>query len=185
MWRWRSCALLMLAALPALGQQTAPKKQNELVVGKLVYVAPMPDGVDQWMIDFLRRWGRYKVTGDPEGVDLVIRPNKAEKDMDLETRGGVAQPRGEGPRSPIPFPKRSHNKSDVISITAVDWVTNQTLWRAEILDRKPKKDEPDAPAGPHTQIFARDLSADQLAQKLTARLRQYVEELEKAGSPKP
>ena len=72
----------------ALGQQAPAEKPNELVVGKLIYVASMPDGLDQWIIDFLRRWGKYKVTSNPEGVDLVIQAANPEKELRLENAGG-------------------------------------------------------------------------------------------------
>lgn len=178
--RWAVCAglILMLVALPAAGQQSSPKKPNELVVGKLVHVEPMPANLDQWMLEFLRRWGKYKLTGDPEGVDLVIRADKPEKPTEYEMRGGVPQPRGEGRR--FPLPKRERQEPPAISISVIDWVTGEFLWHADILDRKPKKDEPEAPAGPRTRIFARGLTPDQLALKVTTKLREYVTELEKA-----
>ena len=92
----RFCALLILAAVPAFGQQAATKKPNELLAGKLIYVAPMPDNIDQWVIDFLRRWGKYKVTSNPEGVDLVLKAVNPDKDTEWEMRGGVPSPKGRG-----------------------------------------------------------------------------------------
>ena len=72
---WSSVGLLLVGICAlALGQQTPAEKPNELVVGKLVYVAPMPDDLDQWIIDFLRHWGKYKVTGNPEGWTWSSRP---------------------------------------------------------------------------------------------------------------
>ena len=55
LWMPAGSLLVGICAL-ALGQQTPSEKPNELVVGKLVYVAPMPDDLDQWIIDFLRHW---------------------------------------------------------------------------------------------------------------------------------
>ena len=176
--------VLLLAAAPALGQEAPPKKLNELVAGKLVYVAPMPSNLDQWILDFLRRWGKYKVTGDPEGVDLVIKANKPEKDTELVMRGGVPQPRDERRRLPAPVPRKEHQEVPVISISVINWVTNAPLWHADILDRKQKKDEPDPASGPHTKIFARGMTPDQLAMKVTRTLQAYVGELEKTSQLK-
>jgi len=61
----------------------------------------------------------------------------------------------------------------------IDWVTDEPVWQAEVLNRKQKKDEPDPPPGPKTQIFARDLSPDQIAQRVATKLREYVTSLEK------
>ena len=173
--------IAVLAAALALGQQTTPKKPNELVAGKLVYVAPIPSDIDRWIGDYLNQWGKYKVTGNPEGVDLVVNAVSSEKDMKLVMRQGVPQPQGEGRH----FPGRGGGKKiPVTSISVTDWVTNEVLWQADILDRKQKKDEANPPAGPHTTIFARDLTPDQLAQKVTAKLREYVSELEKTRAGK-
>ena len=91
---WSSVGLVVVGICAlALAQQAPAEKPNELVVGKLIYVASMPDGLDQWIIDFLRRWGKYKVTSEPEGVDLVIQATNPEKELQLETRAGTAQPR--------------------------------------------------------------------------------------------
>jgi hypothetical protein len=181
MTRW-GAFLLILAAVPGFAQQAPAKKANELVGGKLIYVAPMPDNLDQWILDFLHRWGKYKTTSNPEGVDLLMKGYTVEKETEWEMRGGVPQPREERRRFPVPG--KGRKELPVISISVIDWVTNQPLWRADVLNRKQKKDEADPPLGPHTQIFARDLTPDQLAQKLTARLREYVSELEKTAGSK-
>jgi hypothetical protein len=170
----------VLAAGRAVAQQASPKKPNELVAGKLLYVAPMPANLDEWILDYLRRWGKYKVTGNPEGVDLVVKAYSPEKEMELEMRGGVPQPRGEGRRLPSPIPGKKHEELPAVSITVFDWVTNEPLWHADILDRKQKKDEANPPPGPQTKIFARGLATDQLAQRITAKLREYVGQLEQA-----
>jgi hypothetical protein len=167
----------------ARGQQAPAEKPNQLVVGKLIYVASMPDGLDQWIIDFLRRWGKYKVTSDPEGVDLAIQATNPEKELRLETRAGTAQPRGAG-RPPLPGSKEKHDELPAISISVINWVTNQPVWYADILNRKQKKDEATPPAGPQTKIFARAMTSDQLAQKVVAKLREYEEGLEKSASGK-
>ena len=181
---WPSVGLVVVGICAlALAQQAPAEKPNELVVGKLIYVASMPDGLDQWIIDFLRGWGKYKVTSDPEGVDLVIQATNPEKELQLETRAGTAQPRG-ADRPPSPIHKGKHDELPAISISVIDWVTNQPVWYADILNRKQKKDEATPPAGPQTKIFARAMTSDQLAQKVIAKLREYEEALEKSASGK-
>jgi hypothetical protein len=167
----------------ALGQQTPAERPNELVVGKLIYVASMREGVDQWIIDLLRRWGKYKATSNPEGVDLVIQATNPEKELRLETRAGTAEPRGAG-RLPLPISKGKRDELPAISISVIDWVTNQPVWHADILDRKQKKEEASPPAGPQTKIFARAMTSDQLAQQVMAKLREYEEGLEKSAAGK-
>jgi len=181
---WHSVGLVLVGICAlALGQPAPAEKPNQLVVGKLIYVAPMPNDLDQWIIDFLRRWGKYKVSSDPEGVDLVIQATNPEKELRLENRAGTAQPRG-ADRPPLPGSKGKHDELPPNSISVIDWVTNQPVWHAEILNRKQKKDEATPPAGPQTKIFARDMTSDQLAQKVTAKLREYEEELEKSAGGK-
>jgi hypothetical protein len=181
---WSSVGLVVVGiCVLALGQQAPAEKPNELVVGKLIYVASMPDGLDQWIIDFLRRWGKYKVTSDPEGVDLAIQATNPEKELRLETRAGTAQPRG-ADRPPLPGSKGKDDELPAISISVIDWVTNQPVWHADLLNRKQKKDEATPPAGPQTKIFARAMTSDQLAQKVVAKLREYEEGLEKSASGK-
>jgi hypothetical protein len=165
------------AQQPPPAQQAPAQKPNPLVGGKLVYVASMPDGLDQWIIDFLRRWGKYQVTSNPEGVDLVIQAANAQQDLRLETRGGTAEPRGAN-RPSWPVPRHKHDELPADSISVINWVTNQTVWQADVLNRNPKKDEATPPAGPQTKIFARSMTTDQLAQKIVALLRRYEEGLE-------
>ena len=143
----------------------------------------MPDDLDQWIIDFLRHWGKYKVTGNPEGVDLVIQATNPEKDLRLENRAGVAQPRG-ADRPPSPIHKGKHGEIPATSISVIDWVTNQPVWRADILNRNQKKEEANVPAGPQTKIFAKAMTSEQLAQKVMGKLREYEEGLEKPSSGK-
>ena len=177
------CLVVVATCAMALGQQAPAAKPNELVVGKLIYVASMPDGLDQWIIDFLRHWGKYKVTSNPEGVDLVIQAANPQKELRLETRAGTAEPRGAG-RPPLPMSKGKRDELPAISISVIDWVTSQPVWQADILDRKQKKDEATPPAGPQTKIFARAMTSDQLAQKVVAKLREYEEGLEKSAAGK-
>jgi hypothetical protein len=177
------CLLVVVTCALALGQQAPAEKHNELVAGKLIYVAPMSDGLDQWIIDFLRRWGKYKVTTNPEGVDLVIQADNPQKGLRLETLGGTAEPRGAN-RPPLPVSKGKHGELPAISISVIDWVTSQTVWQADILNRNQKKDEAPPPEGPQTKIFARSVTSDQLAQKIVAKLRKYEEGLEKPAAGK-
>jgi hypothetical protein len=180
---WSSVGLVVVGICAlALGQQAPAEKPNQLVVGKVIYVESMPDGLDQWIIDFLRRWGKYKVTSNPEGVDLVIQANNPEKELRLENRAGTAQPRG-ADRPPLPIHRGKH-ELPANSISVINWVTSQPVWNADILNRNQKKDEATPPAGPQTQIFARDMTSDQLAQKVVAKLREYEEALEKPASGK-
>ena len=181
---WSSfCLVVMGICLSGKAQQSPPGKQNELVAGKLIYVAPMDDGLDQWIIDFLRHWGKYKVTSNPEGVDLVIQATNPRKELRLETLGGTAEPRGSS-RPPSPLPKGKRDELPAISISVINWVTNQPVWSADILDRKAKKDEADLPAGPQTKVFARAMTSDQLAQKVVAKLKEYEVGLEKSAGGK-
>ena len=180
---WSSVGLLVVGICAlALGQQAPAEKPNQLVVGKVIYVESMPDGLDQWIIDFLRRWGKYKVTSNPEGVDLVIQATNPEKELRLENRAGTAQPRG-ADRPSLPIHRGKH-ELPANSISVINWVTSQPVWNADVLNRKQKKDEATPPAGPQTQIFARDMTSDQLAQKVVAKLREYEEALEKPASGK-
>ena len=180
---WASVGLVVVGICAlTLGQQAPAEKPNELVGGKLIYVESMPDGLDQWIIDFLRRWGKYKVTSNSEGVDLVIQATNPEKELRLETRAGTAQPRG-ADHPPLPI-HRKHGELPAVAISVIDWVTSQPVWHADILDRKPKSDEATPPAGPQTKIFARAMTPDQLAQKVVAKLREYEEALEKSDRTK-
>ena len=177
------CLVAVGTCALALGQQAPAEKPNELIVGKLIYVASMPNGLDQWIIDSLRRWGKYRVTSDQEGVDLVIEAANPEKGLRLETRGGTAQPKG-ADRPHLPNSKGKSDELPPISISVIDWVTSQPVWQADVLKRKPKKEEATLPAGPQTKIFARDMTSDQLAQKVVAKLREYEEGLEKSAAGK-
>lgn len=175
----------VLAGICAVAQaQQAPSaKPNELVVGKLIYVEPMSDGLDQWIMDFLRRWGKYKVTSNPEGVDLVIRGEAPDKELKLQSRSGTAEPKGAG-RPRLPSSKGEREELPAISITVVDWVSSQALWEADILDRKQKKKEADPLAGPRTKIFAKSMTPDQLAMAIVRRLKEYEAELERKDGEK-
>jgi hypothetical protein len=177
------CVAVVATCAVALAQQAPAEKPNELVVGKLIYVDSMPDGLDRWIIDFLRRWGKYKVTSNPEGVDLVIQATSPQSKLRLETLGGTAEPRG-STRPSLPIPKRKREELPADSISVIDWVRSKPVWQADILDRKPKEDEANAPAGPQTKIFAHGMTSDQLAQKVVAKLKEYEQGLEKPAAGK-
>jgi hypothetical protein len=177
------CLAVIGISAMALSQQGPAEKPNQLTVAKLIYVAPMPNGLDQWIVDFLRRWGKYKVTSDQEGVDLVIEAANPEKGIKLETRGGTAQPKG-ADRPHLPNSKAKSDELPPMSISVIDWVTSQPVWQADVLKRKPKKEEATLPPGPQTKIFARDMTSDQLAEKVVAKLREYEEGLEKSAPGK-
>ena len=65
-----------------------------------------------------------------------------------------------------------------MTINVTDWVTGEIVWYAHLLDRKPKKDQPESEAGPHADVSIRGLTGDQIAQRLTGKLRAYVSQLE-------
>lgn len=71
------------------------------------------------------------------------------------------------------------SESPAMTINITDWVTGENVWYAHLIDRRAKKDETEVAAGPHTDVFIRGLTLDQVAQRLTAKLREYVAELEK------
>jgi hypothetical protein len=177
-----ACLIVLGLYATARGQQAPSEKPNELLVGKLIYVESMQDDLDRWIIDFLRRWGKYKITANPEGVDLVIHAVNPDKELRLETRGGTAEPKGSD-RPHLPISKK-HPELPATSIAVVNWVSSQTVWQADILNRKPKKDETDVPAGPQTKIFARDMTSDQIAAKVVDKLKEYEQGLEKPGGGK-
>ncbi len=145
-------------------------RPSKLTTGKLIYVASMPEDLDRWIMEDLHAWGKYKVTSNPEGVDLVVRVNLPEKDTRYVLRGGIPRPAKEPKKPPAP------------SIEVVDWVTGQHLWDADLLDKRPTQVESEPPAGPHAQINAHGLKPDQLGMKITRQFRDYVEGLEKAES---
>jgi hypothetical protein len=168
---WLICFIVM-PALPgqATGMATEQEKPaNRLLGARVVAVVSMPDGLDRWLIDDLRAWGRYRVTLDAEGADLVMRGYDPQKELEYKMKRGIPQPKHE-----------KHEPPPVLSITVIDWVSNQPLWQADVLNKKAKEGQPDPAPGPQTQIDARGLTPEQLAHKVAARLRQYVTELERS-----
>jgi hypothetical protein len=155
-----------------------------LLAGKLIYVDHMPASLDEWIIEDLRVWGRYKREANPEGVDLVVQAYVPERETEYDMRGGVPHPR-QPKKLGIPVPERCPRlkPSDPLPVTisVVDWVTGEWLWYAHLIDKKPKKADLEQPASPHTDIFTRGMTPDQVAMKITTRLREYVDALEKTG----
>ena len=154
------------------GAQAPTSKPNKLVSAKIVYVAPMPASLDQWVAEDLRGWGKYRVTANPEGVDLTV----SAIEPDTETKYGL--------KKGVPQPKKQRPGPPVLSIKVVDWVSNQILWDVQLLDRKPKKDEPESSPSPHASLLTHDLKPEEIAQTVIRMLRQYVDQLERAEGSK-
>lgn len=164
---------LILPAGLAYGAQAHAASAHRLVTAKSIYVEPMPDHLDQWLIQDLRAWGKYQVSGTRQGVDLVIR-SKNPDNKDLFAPHGV-----------VPSIRRPQKTPPVLSVTIVNWVTGERLWQADILNTGPKKNQSPAPPGPRTEIDARHMKPDQIAERCTNLLRHYVEGLEQAPAAKP
>jgi hypothetical protein len=154
-----------LEAAAAAWQGATPQSANKLLDGKIIYVEPMPGQLDQWIIQDLKAWGQYQVSGNSEGVDLVLKAETPPKEPHYT----------EAERIPMRPPKKE--KPTVLSLTIVNWVTGQQLWEAKIVNRRRKKDENRAP-GPEAEIDARNMKPDQLAERCVTLLRQYVEQLQ-------
>ncbi|HEY6292808.1 MAG TPA: hypothetical protein VI455_14765 [Terriglobia bacterium] len=169
--------LALLGALVTVGlgqadaRQAAAPQPNRLVTGKLIYVAPMPDNLDKWLQEDLRVWGRYKVTSNPEGVDLQISANVPEKQTEYRERHGVPLPK-----------KEPKGKPQETSIDVVDWISGARLWSAALLDKKPDQNAAPPAPGPTLEFQVHGVTPDQLALKITNALRQYVEQLDASGS---
>jgi hypothetical protein len=126
--------------------------------------------LDQWVAEDLRNWGKYHVTANPEDVDLTMSAIEPEN----ETKYGL--------KKGVPQPKKQHPGPPVLSIKVADWATNQILWDVQLLDRKPKNEEPESPSGPHSSLLARGLKPEEIAQAVTQMLRQYVGQLERPSN---
>jgi len=155
-----------LFAAPVMGQQKSQRIQKPLIDGKLMYVGKMPDNLDAWIVHDLGVWGRYKPTRQIEGVDLVMKAYEPETKTQYEMRRGIPHPRE--------VRKDRNRKHVMFSIVVTDWVTGREVWQADIVDRKPKRNQ--APAlSEHTEIRARGLSTQQIAQAVIRELRRYVD----------
>jgi len=155
------------ACLAAQNMQAAHPAPNRLITARIAYVAHMPDNLDQWLIEDLRAWGKYQITENSQGVDLVIRAQKPQEKPHYVFRNGQVQ-------------RRPTKKPPVLSVAVVDWVTGAKLWQANILNESPKKNQT-PPPGPETKIYARHMTPDQIAQRCATLLRIYVQHLEAAG----
>jgi hypothetical protein len=159
---------LCLLAAPMMGQQKNQGTQNPLIDGKLMYVARMPQNLDAWIVNDLSVWGKYKPTRQDEGADLVMKAYEPETEIQYKMRRGIPQPKE--------VRKNRDRKHVMFSIIVADWVTGRQVWQADILDRKPKRNEDLAPRE-DAEISARGLSSQQLAQAITRELRRYVDHL--------
>ena len=165
--RYSLLSLCLLVA-PVFGQQKTEGKQNPLINGKLMYVGPMPRNLDAWVVHDLKAWGKYTPTRDPEGVDLVMKAYEPETRIKYQMRRGIPQPKE--------VKKKRDRKPVMFSISVTDWVTGRLVWQADVLDRKPKRNQAMAP-GEDAEISARGLSTQQLAQDITRELRRYADHL--------
>lgn len=153
----------------ALQEGRTSKSDDRLVNGKIIYIAPMPDNLDQWITQDLKAWGKYHVTVNPEGADLVMRAHVPERDTRFRMRNGIPQPAKEPKTPPAP------------SVDVVDWVTSRVVWGADILNKKSKRDEQEPAPASHVEILARGLGTDQLGMKIAREFRAYVEQQESGG----
>ncbi len=157
---------------PSRQAHTLPVAVNRLISAKLIAVTPMPDDLDKWIIENLRAWGKYRVTGDPEGVDLVMSASSEDKSPEYKTKRGVVRPKKEKKHPPV------------LAVTVEDWASKGTLWQAELLNEKPGAAESDSSAGPDIILAARGLSTEQLGAQLARKFREYVSGLEKTETGK-
>ena len=169
-----SLAAICLVTVSALGQQPATEKSNPLVDGKLMFVGKMPENLDSWIVVGLRSWGKYKPTRDPEGVGLEMRAYQPTRKVEYEMRQGIPQPKRTG--------KRDRDKQLMFTIVVTDWVTGKPVWEADILDRKQKNGRRENSTGSHSEIYARGLSSQVLAEEILRALRAYVAKLSEAGT---
>ena len=160
-------SLYMLAA-PAVGQQQKQEKQNPLVDGKLMFVGKMPENLDAWIVNDLSSWGKYKPTREIEGVDLVMKAYEPETRTQYKMRRGIPQPRE--------VRKDRDRKHVMFSIVVTDWVTGHEVWKADIMNRKPRR-KAEATPDEDAEIGARGLSTQQIAQAIIRELRRYVDHL--------
>ncbi|HET9177365.1 MAG TPA: hypothetical protein VFQ24_03320 [Terriglobia bacterium] len=171
----RYCLLsLCLLSAPLSGQQTNQRTQNPLVDGKLMYVGKMPENLDGWIVNDLSAWGKYKPTRQIEGVDLVMKAYEPETEVQYKLRRGIPQPKE--------VPKDRRQKHVMFSIIVDDWVTGHQVWKADIMQQKPKR-EVSSPPGTEVEIGAGGLSSQQVAQAITRELRRYVDHLSSQKGP--
>lgn len=173
----KAAAMALISSLVTAGAgmpqsakgETSARAKDRLISAKLVAVPPMPDNLDKWIIENLRAWGKYRVTGDPEGADLIMSADFEEKDPQYTTKRGVVQPKKEKKHPPV------------LSVEVLDWVNKQPLWHADVLNDKPQPGKAGpVTSGPEITLQARGLSTDQLGAQLVRKFREYVTGLENA-----
>ena len=164
-------ALMLVGWVAAEAAQEAgpAKRPNRLLTARLIAVTPMPGEFDRWITQDLKAWNRYSVSTDAEGADLVIRGDKPEKPIEFRQHEG------------LPAPKRERPGPAVLSITVIDWVANQPVWHATILDKKGTKEQEEPPPGSQVEIYARGIKSEELAAVIIREFRRYVEQLEETG----
>ncbi len=155
-------------ALAPCQQAPAPARPSRLVTGKIMYVAPMPNQLDQWLIQDLRAWGNYQISGNSEGVDLVMSARTPPKHIQYN------------PSNRVPL-RRPAAKPPVLSINVVNWVTGQRVWQCKLSDHKPKKNAT-ASAGPDAILDAHGMKPEEIAERCVRLLGQYVAQLQR-GHP--
>jgi hypothetical protein len=166
--RFSACALFLILCPALVPAQQATKPQDRLLTARVIYVAPMPGKLDQWIINDLQAWGKYRIVGDSEGVDLVLRAVTPPKHIEY-TRS-----------EHIPIRSHANKEPAILSLTVVNWVTGEKVWEARILNRNRKKNH-NPPPGPDTEIDARKMKPDQVAERCVNLLRDYVTQLEASG----
>lgn len=154
---------VLTLAPQVIGAQKA-KPKSRLVTSKIIYVAPMPGQLDQWIIQDLRAWGKYQVSGNSEGVDLVLRAQTPPEEVHYTQS------------EHLPVRRHASKKPAVLAFTIVNWVTGEKLWEAQVLNRSRKKDTHSSP-GPKTEIYARKMNPDQVAERCVTLLREYVTQI--------
>lgn len=167
-----SIAVLCFTLNAAMAQQAAPSAEkgnrpNELLAGKLIFVEEMPDNIDAWIADDLRRWGKYKVTTNKEGADLVIEAVEGEKSFPSPRLGTPGT---------VPLPRRNRKNLPVASISVIDWVTNSPLFTADFVKKHGGKQSD--PASSHVTIRAEGYNAQQIATGFISQLQDHVKTLE-------
>ncbi len=166
-----------LAAVAAFGQQAPTTRPDELAKGKLLYVGPMPYNLDKWLQQDMQAWGKYKVTANPEGVDLKMEAYVPERE---QFNGRIPRPKSSIDRAkdvihPGRCPRLGPKEVPAATVTVVDWVTNERLWYAHLLDKRSPNGIGDVAEGEHTDLYVHGLTPDQIAMKITRSFRDYVE----------
>ena len=125
---WFSVGLVVVGVCAlALGQQAPAEKPNELVVGKLIYVASMPMVSTSGSSTSCGAGENTKLPGS-EGVDLVIQATNPEKELRLKFGGD--RPAARCRPAAVAYPEGKTRRNPRNLDQPVDWVTNQPVWHA-------------------------------------------------------